>query len=356
MDALSESIRAFHERADGVSGEGQPLVGFFGCDIPTAVISACGGQPVEVKAPPLSDAAEGPRVAQVAQLVEPFVNDFATRFLHRFAAGAFDRYALIIFARDDSAALLAYQYALEMRRQGIVRRDGPGLHLWNLAHTDSAAADRFNRAELDTLLKRLGALGLAFDAQRFDAALHQERRQRAALRAIATRADHFVLRMAGYWMAPKAHLDLITSLTAPEGEGPRIGLAGTACDIPVLHEIARAFGAVTADLQPYGDTGDASDAPTDAATLIRQIARNPLHIRSNPADRYGAALLSALETCDLVITSVDQNDNSFGWEIPRLKEQLTAKGVRFLNLGFRPFRPDETWRTETTRKIEEALA
>ena len=112
MPVHANLLRAFEERADGVQADGKPLVGVFGEGVPLPLVAALGGLVVDVKAPPLGDAVDGPEVDCVSAVAEPFLDSFTARFLHRFAAGCFDRFATLIFARDDVAGLAAYQYAL----------------------------------------------------------------------------------------------------------------------------------------------------------------------------------------------------------------------------------------------------
>lgn len=359
MSDASALTRAFAERADGVCAPSGGLVGVFGSGAPLPLIEATGARCVDVKAPPLSDDEDGPRVLAVETLVENFMDPFAARFLHRFAAGAFDRFALIIFARDDVAALSAYQYALEMRRLGHVSQKGPALHLWNLIHGQSAAVTRFNRTELARMSDVLReVVGTGPDPSRIAETMAAERRRSEVLATLPTGGvDSFVARNAGRWMSAAAHCDALEQLPAP-AEGPRIALVGTACDTPVLHALCEGWGRVVADVQEYGR----SPAPqwtengTSAEALIDALAADPLEIRATPPRRFTDALLDGVSQADLVICSVDRTDDAFGWEVPLLRDAVEARGARFLDLGFRPFRPDASWRDRAQRSISEALA
>ena len=57
-----------------------------------------------------------------------------------------------------------------------------------------------------------------------------------------------------------------------------------------------------------------------------------------------------------VANSTDASDDSFGWELPGLRRAAEAQCARFLDLGFRPFRPDDAWQDRTRHRIAEALA
>ncbi|WP_143042274.1 hypothetical protein [Citreimonas salinaria] len=309
-----------------------------------------------MKAPPLTDPEDGPMVDQVTRATEDFMDSFATRFLHRFADGAFDRYAALIFARDDVAGLAAYQYALELRRQGLVPARGPQLHLWNLLHTGSAPAMRFNRTELDRLIAMLSAvLGARLDLDRLAAALAAEERRAVALAALPPGGETaFVARNAGRWMTPEDHVARLEP-PAREGADRRIALVGTACDIPVLHRLCAEFGTIVADLQDYGRivpqprTGEPLD-------MLRRIAGDPLCLRAAPPARFTRALREGTGDADLVIATVNRNDDALGWELPGLRMQVESRGGRFIDLGFLPFRPDAAWIDGARARVAEALS
>lgn len=359
MSDASALTRAFAERADGVCAPSGGLVGVFGSGVPRPLIEAAGGRCADVKAPPLSDDEDGPRVLAVGELVEDFMDPFATRFLHRFAAGAFDRFALIIFARDDVAALSAYQYALELRRLGRVSRQGPSLHLWNFTHGQSSAIMRFNRTEFSRLLDVLDAvLGSRPEPSEIAEAMAAERRLSQAIATLpAGGGDSFMARNAARWMSAAAYCDARADLPTPTG-GPRIALVGTACDTPILHALCEGSGRIVADLQEYGRSPipQWTENGTSTEALIDALAADPLEIRATPPRRYTDALLDGIAQADLVICSVDPTDDAFGWEVPLLRHSTEARGARFLDLGFRPFRPNADWCDRAQRRIAEALA
>lgn len=354
MVPLPEALRqAFADRADGVGDDAGPLVGIFGEGVPVPLVAAMGALAVDVKAPPLSDAEGGPVSRIVSSVAEPFLDPFATRFLHRFAAGAFGRFATLIFCRDDVAGLTAYQYVQELRRQGRLPATGPRLHLWNLLHTDSAPAARFNETELTRLVTHLSeTLGAPLDPDRLERAVAEEVARSEALALMPPGGpEAFVARNAGRWLSAARHRDLLGPLA--QGSGPRIALVGTACDIPVLHEICAEAGEVVADLQDYGRP---APQPLRAPDLLRRIVQDPLAPRVSPPERLTHALQDRTAGADLVVASVDATDDSFGWEIPGLRRAVTDRGARFLDLGFRPFRPDGAWQDQARARIAEALA
>ena len=358
--ASGELHRVFRERVDSVSSNDHPLIGLFGEGIPRAIIAASGAMPLDVKAPPLSDNSDGPIVAAVSAIAENFLDDFTARFLHRLAAGAFQKFELIVFSRDDVAALTAYQYAQELRRSGVLASHGPRFHLWNFLHTDSDAVAQFNKIELDRLTQVLAEVT---GSEITDLALTRATGAEATRSAILDQytvhnAESFVYRNAGRWLPPARHVDLLQALpTTPAPQRDRrIGIVGTACDLVVLHDICADFGTVTADLQPYGQVWPTPfSGTTNSVDMLRELARSPFHIRTSPPGRYTDALVEALSDCDLVVSSVDRNDDSFGWDLPVLRLRLAPNGITVVDLGFRPFRPDADWIENARETIREAL-
>lgn len=359
LGAASELQRAFAQRADGLASAPVPLIGYFGDGIALPIIQAAGAICADVKAPPLADAENGVVVPSVAEVAEPFLDDFTARFLHRFASGALAQFDLIVFARDDVAGLAAYQYAQELRRQGLVSKDGPRLFLWNLVHTDSAAAHRFNMLELANLRSVLSELGLKDDDAHLAKILDQERKRRALVESlVCSAADRFVFRNAGRWLTPGAHISALEQVSTQEpADGQRhVGLVGNANDLALMRELCGQFGHLSVDLQPFGDVWDYDiEAVSDAESLVRAIAQNPLHVRTSPAENFGAVLRTRLAKCDLVVATLDRNDDSFGWEVPELKKFVKQNGGRFVDLGFMPFRPDRVWLAAARAQIQEVL-
>lgn len=350
---------AFDRRADAAFSVDRPMVGVFGEGIPDIAIRARGARVLDVKAPPLADAVDGARAPEVDAVTEPFMDVFACRFLHRFATGAFDQFALIVFSRDDAAGLAAYQYARELRRQGRIPETGPTLHLWNLLHTQSAAAAAFNLSEFARLEACLSlVLGTNAGTAELEAAHAAEMARHAALAQLPPGgAQAFVARAAGRWLTPEAHVALLADLVldSVSSSGRRIALVGTACDTPVMHELCAGLGTIVADLQEYAQSAR-PPANIDVPTFLEGLARDPLHIRAAPPGRLTEALHAGVDQADLVIATVAPNDDGFGWEIPGLRATVESRGGRFLDLGFRPFRPDGTWRDRARRRIEEVLA
>ena len=351
---------AFETRGARAAGAA-PLVGLFGDGCPEALVAASGARPVEAKAPP-KGAADLPRAPEVEAILERFVDPYAAAFLHRLAAGWYDGHAAVVFAQGDGAALTAYQYATELRRQGRVPPGGPRLLLWTLVRARTEAAGRFNAIQAERLVAELTALtGTSFGG--LAAAQAAEDRRRAALaRMEAARPSArqaLVWRNAGRWLAPDAHAALLDAATASAAapDGPKLGLVGTATIDPGFHAMLDRCGHLVADLQPYGEVWPRCHAGgPDLAGLARAVAADPLHLRAAPPAAYRRALLDGLEGCEVVVAQVDPTDDGFGWEVPALRAALGERGVPLVDLGFRPPAPDAAWLDAAAARIAAAAA
>ena len=155
-DIAREKLEAAWAAADrGEDDGGLPRVGVFGLGVPEGAIAASGAVCVHVNFGPIPD--DEP----IRAVIEPFVDHEVRVFLNRFALGDFNGMTAIVFARDDAAAVTAYQYATEWVRQGRAPQGAPRLFLFNLVHAATAVARRFNDIQCDKLQDFLVDLGLA---------------------------------------------------------------------------------------------------------------------------------------------------------------------------------------------------
>lgn len=299
--------RAYRDRhlPDGATG-------YFGDDLPLSDLPAVCVKYAGTTLP----------APEIADVVEPFMDDHARQFLWRLAAGQFDGLRRIVFCRDDSSALPAYQYATELRRQGRLL-GGPEFHLLNLLHTDSAPARRFNARQIAALPtgRPVPDAIPALDAAQAEGRI--------------AGAEALVWRNARRWMGAD-HAETLTralaTLPAP-ADAPRIALIGSALDAPDAYTAIEARGRIVCDLTPLGQwrtRGDATD---------------PLHPRIVPASRHREAILQRIEEtrCDIAVLQLDAFDDTLGWDMPSIRKALEERGVTVIDLGFRDRRPDAAW-------------
>lgn len=331
-------------------------VGTFGDDVPASLLAAHGlcGTDVAFSG---SDVAPVPVVSEIT---EPFMDPRSSAFLHRLAAGAFDGLSGIVFCRDDQAALPAYQYATELRRQGRLADTTPPFFLWNLLHSEAGPATAFNTVQAERLngwlSDRSGGAPLPGAKEQ---AQQLARLNRAQAEARVSGGQAMIWRAAGRWMAPADHADALAEALEtldPPRSGRRIALVGGACDRPAVYGAIEAAGPVVCDLTQLGGHGPALTG--HVTEDLAAIATDPLHPRGVPAARYRPTLLQRIleARCDLVVAQLDETDHSFGWDLPSLREALAGRGVPLVNLGFRPLRPGAEWCAMATRAVEGEFA
>lgn len=342
----------------------EPCIGVFGNSAPEVLLAAAGFRVLDVKATRDEDA-DTAGLSDITAYVEPFVDDHARCFLHRLARGDLAHCRAIVFGREDAAALVAYQYALELQRQQVIG-PSPRLLLWNLEQGGEAAVLAFNRAQCERLWEQLTALGgVRPDARRLAAIVRAYHRRQAGLAeldpvqgldaASLTAEECFEIRHAARYLDASIHADCLQAVLAtladrPARSGPRLGLVGTALDDRSVYRMLDRVGVLVADLQPFGAVWPAPVTEPDGRwegtdTLLRDLAADPFSPRSRQPDQWLEAVVAACAAarCDRVIAQMDQNDDTFGWDLPPLREALAQRGIGLINLGFRDLRPSADW-------------
>ena len=339
---------------------GDRLVGVFGNGLPAALLPSMGFSAVDVKMSP--EAELSVCTPEIEPYVEPFVDDYARVLLHRLFAGMLDDLHAIVFCRDDASALVAYQYALEFRRQNIVRRPAPKLLLWNMVHRASEPAAAFNALQVKKLRADLGAPASSGSFEHdLQAAFANERTRRAALakldelrkadRPAITAIEGFVWRNAGRNLDAEVHADLLAHAccaTESRQEPPlrrRMGLIGSATDSVTLFAMLECHGAVVSDLQPFGEVWPGPSGEGTLAGILEAEASYPLCPRAEPSALHRDAIIArcVADRCEIVVSQLDQNDDSVGWDLPSLARAFGEHGIKLVNLGFRDHRPDQAW-------------
>lgn len=356
-NALDAAFAAADGAARSLPG---PCIGIFGNGVPETLIAAAGATPIHVNFCRMTGA--GP----MDGVIEPFVDTEVRIFLNRFAAGELDAMAGIVFARDDAAALTAYQYATEWVRQGRAPRTVPALFLFNLVHKSGPAAARFNQIQCDKLQEFLQRMGLSVPSAGDLAAKAAEaaRRQLAlsALDAAAPGAPASRWRNAGRFLPLERHSSLLDSAlqsTTLEPTGrPRLGLVGSPVIAPGFFEMLDMLGELVCDAQAFGQVWPGPwEIEDQRDAMLARLADDPFCLRIAPPRRYREALLDAIakQNCALVVCQLAQTDDTFGWEIPGLMAALAERGIGFVNLGFRDPEPDAGWLTHAAGTIAAAL-
>lgn len=362
---MTQAVRALERAyAEGRGRAAPARIGLFGDGLPELLVQAAGGR-CEAVHLPHSLPSHLPEA--VAGLVEPFVDDHVRRFLGAFAAGAFDGLRAIVFSRDDAPALVAYLYAAELRRQGLAPAE-PRLVLWNLVHREDLWAAEFNRRQCHRLWQELEAAGLRRpDTAAFAAAHAAARARQSALARLTERqraaaipgAEALRWRNAGRFLEPADHAQLLQAALAEPARprpGLRIGCVGSALASPAAHAAVEARGTVVCDLLPLGETWPVP-VPTEASVeaVLAVTAADPFCPRIVPPGRYRRALVDRLvqARCDLVLVQLAEGDDAFGWEMPALRRELAARGIRLVDLGFRGSEPTADWLARARAAVAE---
>ena len=358
--AAGSALDAAFELADqSACGSDLPCIGIFGNGSPETLITACGATTIHVN---FGAQLTGPMDA----VIEPFVDAEVRSFLNRFASGAFDFMSGIVFARDDAAALTAYQYATERARQGRAPKTVPPLFLFNLVHRETPAAAAFNRIQRDKLLAFLAGRGLTPPTQQTlvgVAGLAARRRNLLeTLDGVAPAHLASRWRNAGRFLPLARHVELIeqalTSVTPKAADRPRLALVGSPIAAPGFFELLDSVGDLVCDLQSFGRLWPGPwEVENQPDTILKLLADDAFCPRIVPAEQHRKALVETIVAggCDLVICQLAQTDDTFGWEMPGLAAALKARGIGFVNLGFRDPTPDAHWLATAGRSLAAAL-
>lgn len=302
-------------------------VGVFGFGAPLGVFASVGLRPVDVTL----HLAEGDTAAD--RYIEPFMDPFAASVLSGLAAGQFDDMTAIIFLRESPGAMIACQYAFELRRRGVMPKRAPMPIMLNIIPADHDAAQAFNKSELDRLTQELRALGWAPEpgiqgpAAVFDDLLAAQSAGRiSGAGAFATRA---VL----------AEGRDVTWMDRTPAGGERLALLGGPLGNAVLHAALDDIGLLVLDQQALDQACAAGGAGVDSA--LRAQAANPFAARQ-PEPLYLPGIEGALveHGVDRVVWQVDPHDDLWGWLMPEVRDLCARLGVGFTDLGFLPRWPE----------------
>jgi hypothetical protein len=246
-----------------------------------------------------------PRPASaIAPLVEPFLDPFARAFLFALEAGVAAEAAAILVWQAGPGALMAYRYAAEFRRLGLLP-PVPPLLLWRCAAGTGPAAERFAATEADRLAAALAALPRGDSCDRRTPLAALEAAQAAGLIPGAEACER---RLA----ARASGLPVQTALPAEVSAwcGPRFALAGAPLGNALLHRWLEATGGrIVLDLTgPDGPEGD---------PVALMVGRG-VHT---------------------LFWQVDPHDDLHGWRWPALRAACAARGIATVDLGFLPSWP-----------------
>jgi hypothetical protein len=289
------------------------------------------GSPAET---PLADAHLEPGLfpGRLRQLVDAAL---AARLAH---------VARIVIPRTSDADYKCFLYLRELVRIGLTGAMA-ATELFDVPYSDAAHVRRYGVERTRALLEMLTD---ASGHQPSDDALREEiaatntaraaARRLAALRSGVPRVSGeaiFPLLGAFWHVPPGEYASLATQAaaelaTSPPPRGPRVLLAGAPVDSTDLHAAVESRGAVVvAELSPWssaavGENVRCDEHPIEAlADAYRRQSIGP----RLPANVMRDRAECALDLVDAVVVWLPEDDATFGWDYPALRDRLAARGL-----------------------------
>ena len=302
---------------------GTRVVGYFGHDVPVALIIAADALPVRLHG------VAGRRTPRAAEFLEsahlPEIRDLVEQWL----TGALDFMHAVIFPRSDDSAQRIYYYLCELQRRRIC--GGPVPLLYDVASISRSTSREYTLTSTRRLAQQLGS-----HPSRLDEAVQRVARRAATLAEIHARRAHAaplpgsvawrVARAAGcdwreeFDAAFQQWLPTAPVLPAPR----RLVLAGNPAPQDSLHRaIEAAGGSVVLELTESEPVALSSQAdPIEAIASQFHTRRSPvLSMRADSdwlADRARGARVAG------VVLWLIEEDEALPWEIARQVRRLKA--------------------------------
>lgn len=306
--------------------------------VPVEIIRAAGYEMV------LAQGAATPTPVADAVL-EPGV--FPSRLRHLVEAaltGRLAHVAAIVMSRTSDADYKAFLYLREFARRGKTATMPPVL-LFDLLQSGGPAVAEHDRARMQALIVQLGELGgTPVTPEALSLQIAQGNHARTSgrtllgLRQAAPRitGSDALAGLGAFWqLGFRRYAELVdravtTAAVAPLRPGARVLLAGVPVDSPSLHAGLESLECVVVDeLSPFGHdavAGDVSEVGDPLAALARHYWTHALSART-PASRILQRFTGALDGIDAVVFCLPAEDPTFGWDYPRLRDHLGARGT-----------------------------
>ena len=296
-------------------------------------------------ATPLADAQLEPGLfpARLRQLVDAALS------------GRLAHVARIVIPRTSDPDYKCFLYLREFCRLGLAAAMAPTA-LFDLLQSDGAHVRRYDVERTRALVDMLAD---ASGHRPSDGELRQEigltnaaraaARHLVALRRDAPRVsgkEVFPLLGAFWHVPPREYASLASQAFADLANrsplrGPRVLLAGAPVDGIDLHAAIESRGAVVVDeLSAWSGAAD-DDVRCDEdpiAALAEAYRRRSIGPR-RPAGAMRDRAECVLDHIDAVVVSLPEDDATFGWDYPALRERLTARGLPHTVLRGDPHRP-----------------
>ncbi|MEO8592876.1 MAG: 2-hydroxyacyl-CoA dehydratase family protein [Candidatus Solibacter sp.] len=333
IEQLQQSYRA---RLAGALGQSRPVAGVTSNTAPWELLCAAGYFPV------LLSPANGP-----APFAAPYMEagfDGRTRSIFdRLLSGEWSFLHTVVIPRTSEQEHKLFLYLREVARQEPSRKL-PRTLLFNLLHAQSAEARTYGLSRTRELWKALGPASMEELAK----AIADGNAARGALRALLRlRADRLsgaeALPLLGaYYFMDRADYARLAVRAAdimaarPAIPGPRVMIKGSMLDHPHLHRAIEGHGAVVAAEDDWwGSRAAGQDVSTELGPLeavflkYYEDAPSP---RVFPASVADAWFLETASTVAGVVFYISPDDDVRGWDYPRQRSALDARGIPHLLL------------------------
>jgi len=306
--------------------------------VPVEVIRAAGFTPV------LACSGAGATPAADEVLEAGVFPERIRQLMQAALTGRLNHVAAIVLPRTSDTDYKAYLYLQELRRRGRLA-SLPPVVLFDLLQSQGQDIAVYDSARVQDLLVRLAGLGdkqvgaadLSVQIESGNAARAAARRL-AALRRNPVRvagAGMLPLLGARWTMPPGRYAELAgDALQALAGRaartGPRVLLAGTPVDSTVLHVAIESMDATVVDeVSPYGIDvagGDIDTAADPCAALATWYGTHSITART-PVATLIRRFEQSLADIDAAFIVLPTDDARFGWDYPRLRDLLDARGI-----------------------------
>ena len=258
-------------------------------------------------------------------------------------AGRLARVAQVVIPRTSDSDYKCFLYLREFVRIGvagamapttlfdILQSDGPHVCRHNVERTrtllDSMADTSGHRPSDDELRDEIRVTNTARAAARRLAALRHGTPHVSGTEIFPLLGAFWHMPPRDY--APLAHQAAEHLATRPPLEGARVLLAGSPVDGIELHAAVESRGAVVVGEVSAWSSAGSDDVPCDndpIAALADTYRQRTIGARLPPGvvrDRIDRAL----DHVDAVVVSLPEDDATFGWDYPALRDRLTARGT-----------------------------
>jgi len=336
-----------HRTAEALSQHqaGVPVVGFTSNTVPWELIRASGCFPV-LLAPTLDSLKDPTPLAD--PLMEPVFEPRIRALFEAVLSGVWHFLQLLVIPRTSEPEHKLYLYLREVERQKLSAAVPP-LCLYDLLHTRSPISQKYGLDRTRDLIRRLRQIG-PVHRKSLSKAVTESNRARTALRRLQNLRTGDAPRISGtdalaisgalYFMDRAAFAKLANRVcreikSAKPLRGPRLLIKGTPLHHPRLHQALEAHGAVvTAEDDWWGARAAGANLVTAGSvnSLVRSIFENyylrvpsPRVSPAAAADRWFQKAVT--HGIDGVVFYLPPDDDVYGWDYPRQRDFVRARGI-----------------------------